>query len=215
MSTEAFLGEVELYGFNFAPRGFVLCYGQNESIQSYTALFSLLGTFHGGDGRATFGIPDLRGRVAVGQGTGPGLEPRYLGYFYGSETQALYIENLPMHSHPAVATSQGSPGAVLAGQAKVNAFNGTGDTNDAENAYWATGGTPSGFDVTPIQKAYSKAKNTTMASDSVTVTVDASNIPAPNVSIGATGSGLSFPINPPSKVMNYAISIDGIYPSRN
>lgn len=214
MSTEAFLGEVELYGFNFAPRGFVLCYGQIESIQSYTALFSLLGINYGGDGRATFGIPDLRGRVAVGQGTGPYLTPRYMGNFYGSETHKLQINDLPPHSHSAEAAGPLSLGD-LEGKVKVNAFNGTGNTNDAENAYWATGGTPSGFDVTPIQKAYSTATNTTMASDSVTVTVDAGSIPAPEVSIGDTGLGWAFQINQPSMVMNYAISIDGIYPSRN
>ncbi|EGR0068516.1 hypothetical protein CGI32_21140 [Vibrio parahaemolyticus] len=213
MSTEAFLGEVELYGFNFAPRGFVLCYGQIETIQSNTALFSLLSSFYGGDGRSTFGIPDLRGRVAVGNGDGPGLTSRPLGARYGRETHVLSLAEMPKHKHPAVATAK--PGAVITGQAQVNAFNGTGDTNDAENAYWATGGTPSGFSVTPIEKAYSTTSNTTMASGSVQLALDASEVPAPEVSIGDAGASQYFFINQPSSVMTYAISTDGIYPSRS
>ncbi|MCF8778057.1 tail fiber protein [Vibrio sp. IRLE0018] len=213
MSTEAFLGEVELYGFNFAPRGFVFCYGQNETVQSNTALFSLLSTFYGGDGRVTFGIPDLRGRVAVGNGNGPGLTPRPLGTRYGNETHVLSLAEMPKHNHLAVATAK--PGAVITGQAKVNAFNGTGDTNDAENAYWATGGIPSGFNVDPIQKAYSTTANTTMASGAVQVGFDASDVPAPDVITGNTGAGQYFFINQPSSVMTYAISTDGIYPPRS
>jgi microcystin-dependent protein len=81
-----FIGEIILVGFNFAPRGYALCNGQLLQIAQNTALFSLLGTMYGGDGRTTFGLPDLRGTVPVGFGTGPGLTPRTQGSRFGAET---------------------------------------------------------------------------------------------------------------------------------
>ena len=72
-SSDPFIGEIMTVGFNFAPRGWAFCEGQLLAISSHTALFSLLGTTYGGDGRTTFGLPDLRGRVPLGVGTGPGL----------------------------------------------------------------------------------------------------------------------------------------------
>jgi microcystin-dependent protein len=76
MSTEPFIGEVKLLGFNFPPIGYMTCQGQIISIASYTALFSLIGTTYGGNGQTTFALPDLQGRMPVGQGQGPGL-PEY------------------------------------------------------------------------------------------------------------------------------------------
>ncbi|MBX2869038.1 MAG: tail fiber protein [Acidiferrobacterales bacterium] len=84
--TEPFVGTISWVGFNFAPRGWALCDGQLLPIASNTALFSLLGTAFGGDGRTTFGLPDMRGRVAVGVGSGPGLSNRAWGSRFGSET---------------------------------------------------------------------------------------------------------------------------------
>ncbi len=98
-SAEPFIGEIELYGFNFPPRGYLTCDGQLLAISSNEALFSLLGTRFGGDGRTTFGIPDLRGRTALHQGQGPGLSLRQMGQWGGTETNASTINNLPTHSH--------------------------------------------------------------------------------------------------------------------
>lgn len=83
---EPFIGEIQMYGFNFAPRGWATCDGQLISIAQNTALFSLLGTQYGGDGRTTFALPDLRGRVPIHQGQGPGLSSRVMGQTGGSET---------------------------------------------------------------------------------------------------------------------------------
>jgi microcystin-dependent protein len=83
---DPYIGEIMQVGFNFAPRGWALCDGQLLSISQYTALFSLLGTTYGGDGRTTFGLPDLRGRVSLHPGTGPGLTPRALGEEAGDES---------------------------------------------------------------------------------------------------------------------------------
>lgn len=96
---DAFLGEVKLFAGNYAPRGWMACEGQLLPIAQYSALFSILGTNYGGDGRTTFALPDLRGRVAMGNGIGPGLSSTVIGEKQGSETTTLTIQNLPMHNH--------------------------------------------------------------------------------------------------------------------
>jgi microcystin-dependent protein len=117
---EPFIGEIRLVPFNFAPRGWALCAGQMLSISQNTALFSLLGTTYGGDGRTTFALPDLRGRVAVGTGQ-PAVGSDYpLGATGGQEAVELMTPQLPAHSHPvnassAAATSKSPAGAYPAG----------------------------------------------------------------------------------------------------
>lgn len=96
---EPFIGEILMVGFNFAPRGWAMCEGQLLSIASNTALFSLLGTTYGGDGRTTFGLPDLRGRFPMHAGSGPGLTSRRLGDKGGSETTTLTTNQMPSHAH--------------------------------------------------------------------------------------------------------------------
>jgi microcystin-dependent protein len=97
--TDAFIGEIELFGFDYAPNGWAFCNGQMLSIADNTALFSLLGTTYGGDGVTIFGLPDLRGRVAINQGNGPGLTPRTIGESSGSENIYLSVSQLPAHTH--------------------------------------------------------------------------------------------------------------------
>lgn len=99
MSTEPFIGEVKLLGFQFAPLGYMTCQGQLLSIAQNTALFSLLGTTYGGDGQTTFGLPDLQGRTPVGQGQGPGLPAYTIGEEAGTTTTTLIATNLPQHVH--------------------------------------------------------------------------------------------------------------------
>ena len=99
--SDPFLGEIEYFAFNFPPKGWVQCAGQLLPVNQNQALFSLLGTTFGGDGKVTFGLPDLRGRVAVGQGTGPGRSTRTVGQTGGEETHALTTAELPAHTHPA------------------------------------------------------------------------------------------------------------------
>lgn len=86
---ECYLGEIAMFGFNFAPRGWAAAQGQLLPIAQNSALFSLLGTTYGGDGRTTFALPDMRGRVAVGTGTGNGLTPKVLGRKGGSESNTF------------------------------------------------------------------------------------------------------------------------------
>ena len=84
--SEAYIGEIKILGFNFAPRSWAFCDGQLLAISQNTALFSLFGTIYGGDGRTTFGLPDLRGRMPIGEGAGPGLTRRSLGEKEGRES---------------------------------------------------------------------------------------------------------------------------------
>ena len=92
---DPFLGEIILFAGNFAPRGWALCEGQLLPINQNQALFSLLGTIYGGDGRTTFALPDLRGRAPIHHGTGAGLQPKSLGQKGGAPTTTLLASNLP------------------------------------------------------------------------------------------------------------------------
>jgi len=105
---DPYIGQIMMVGFNFAPRGWALCNGQLLSIAQNTALFSLLGTYYGGDGRTTFGLPDLRGRMPIHQGQGSGLTNRTIGQPGGEETVSLSSTQMPQHTH--LVAAQSGPG---------------------------------------------------------------------------------------------------------
>lgn len=94
-----FIGQVSMFAGNFAPRGWAFCDGQLLPISQNQALFSILGTTYGGDGRTTFALPDLRGRAPIHEGRGPGLTPRSLGQRLGSESTTLTVSQMPSHAH--------------------------------------------------------------------------------------------------------------------
>jgi microcystin-dependent protein len=96
---DPFIAEIRIFPFNFAPRGWAWCDGQLMSISQNTALFSLLGTTYGGDGKSTFALPNLHGRAPMHPGQGPGLSFHYLGEPGGSETVTLLESEIPAHSH--------------------------------------------------------------------------------------------------------------------
>lgn len=103
--SEAFVGEIRMFGGTFAPAGFALCNGQMMSIAQNEALFALIGTTYGGDGQTTFALPDLRGRLPVGQGQAAGLSAYTIGQKGGTETVTLTAQQMPSHSHGFRATS--------------------------------------------------------------------------------------------------------------
>ncbi len=123
---DPFLGEIRIVGFNFAPRGWAVCNGQLLSISQNTALFSLLGTTYGGDGRTTFALPNFQDTAAMNFGNGPGLTPRVLGERGGGNSVTLLNTELPSHTHG------------------VNASNSPAEGSDPTNALWAATGGPRG-----------------------------------------------------------------------
>lgn len=125
--SEPFVGEIRMFAGNFAPRGWAFCDGQLLAVSQNDALFSLLGTIYGGDGRTTFGLPDLRGRLPIHAGSGPGLSPRRLGAKGGAENVTLTVNQLPSHTHTfsgstAPGTQSNPAGNVLAGRAGDNTY---------------------------------------------------------------------------------------------
>lgn len=145
--SEPYLGEIRMAGFNFAPRGWALCNGQLVSIAQNSALFALLGTTYGGDGQTTFALPDLRGRVPIHWGTGPGLTNRVQGEVSGTETCTLIANQMPAHNHlinaqSAAGTTTSPSGAYLAGQPRGGAmmYASTPDSNLSASALSVAGG---------------------------------------------------------------------------
>ena len=112
--SEAYIGEIRMFGFNFAPRGWATCSGQIMPIAQNQALFSLLGTMYGGNGQTTFALPDLRGRAPLHVGQGPGLANRTQGEVGGTEASMLALNEMPQHTHlmrAGDAPSTGTPAA--------------------------------------------------------------------------------------------------------
>ena len=186
---EAYLGEIRMFAGNFAPRGWALCEGQLLSISSNSALFSILGTMYGGDGRTTFALPDLRGRNAIGAGHGPGLSDRRQGPGAGAEFNVLTVNNMPNHSH-SVAVST-----------KVSSDVGT--TPDPTGAYLAKAETALARDDKKATNVYSTVNNTSLAPNAVGVT------------LGNTGGNQQVNNMAPYTVIRYIICIQGIFPSRS
>lgn len=124
--SEPFLGEIRLFPYNFAPRGWAFCQGQILPISQNTALFALLGTTYGGNGQTTFALPDLRGRLAVSSGQAPGGSFYTLGEVGGTETVTLLQNQMPAHNHLVNVNNQGSntgrPNGSLPGQTSSNVY---------------------------------------------------------------------------------------------
>ena len=145
MSTP-FLGEVRMFAGNFAPKDWALCNGQLLAISQNTALFSLLGTYYGGNGTTNFALPNFQSRVPVGIGQGPGLSNRNLGEFFGQEAVSLAPSQIPIHAHRQLATTNLASSAVGPGGAPAKStstnFYGNGDASltFAAAAVGATGG---------------------------------------------------------------------------
>lgn len=195
MSTESYMGSISGWAPNFAPRGWAFCAGQVMNIAQNSALFSLLGTTYGGNGQTTFNLPDLRGRVPIGQGQSPGTSNYNLGQSGGVENVTLSQNNLPAHTHIATSTVNASLPVSSA-------------TADA---------------ATPDANHVLAAANGAMGRDAVTVNIYAPapgtiNLPLTanaSVTVGNTGNNIPFSVLQPYTAINYIICIEGLYPSRN
>lgn len=183
---EQYIGQIMMFAGNFAPRNWAMCDGQLLPIANYTALFSILGTTYGGDGRTTFGLPNLKGRAALHPGRGPGLTDIRLGQQGGNDNVQLSILELPNHDHS---------GATLKGTLGVNEEDGDSEDPQGRNFGVATSGTPYN----------SNANDKVMAADTVSITGETGN----------TGGGSPFPSRNPYQGMNYIIALEGLYPPRS
>lgn len=124
---DPFVAEIRIFPFNFAPKGWAFCDGQLLPISQNTALFSLLGTFYGGDGKSTFALPNLQGSAPMFWGQGPGLSQHFLGEQAGSETVTLLESEIPAHSHAMLgavppAESNLATGFAMTRSANANAY---------------------------------------------------------------------------------------------
>jgi len=156
--TDPFVAEIRIFCGNFAPRGWAFCNGQLLPISQNTALFSLLGTTYGGDGRSTFALPDLQGRAPLQQGQGPGLSLYDLGEAAGETTVTLLTTELPGHKHVA------------------NAVNALGNSNSPASAVWAEGGI--GRQLDPLYSTAAPNRQMSPAASSVA----GGNVPHNNMS---------------------------------
>lgn len=202
---EDMLGIVKLFAGNFAPRGWAICDGQLLPIAQNTALFSILGTTYGGDGRTTFGLPDLRGRAAIGEGNGPGLSDRRLGSKGGQEDVTLTTSEMPSHNHSISGASVGLSGSVTA---EMNVNNGASDGADPNSAY--LGQNDSGSNYANAKDASSK-----LAPDAITVDASGLSASLTGGTIGNNGGGQSHNNMQPFVTMNWIICMQGTFPSRS
>ena len=145
--SEPFIGQIQLFGFNFPPRGWAFCNGATLAIQQNTALFSLLGTQYGGNGQTTFQLPNLVNRAACEQGQGPGLTDRTIGEIFGSNSVTLSMQEMPAHTHPMQIYSQNDTTKRQPSPANGNALG-----SPVANAFF-TGPADSPFPPTVIQPA--------------------------------------------------------------
>lgn len=132
--SDQFLGEIRIVGFNFAPTGWATCDGQLIPLSQNTALFSLLGTFYGGDGKSTFALPNLQGSVPLGQGQGAGLSEYVIGQQAGSQTVTLVSSEMPAHAHGLMAFTDPADLKVPATRALARSSNGPAYTPAANLA---------------------------------------------------------------------------------
>lgn len=226
---DAFLGTIIGVGFSFPPRGWMTCNGQLLSVSGNSALFALLGTQYGGDGMNTFGLPDLRGRVAVGMnpastaGRIPGVNGTAGGTVSstviasGTVTTTLTVANLPPHNHPATFTAGGG-GTPITVDINVSTTDATSATPLA-NGYLAAGSTdgtstPLLYAATgPVVKLNAGTATVSGGGGSGTVTVNNTGSGTPVVAPVTTTSNVA--TVPPFQTIQYIICIEGIFPSRN
>jgi len=210
------MGNIVLFGGSFAPKEWAFCHGQLAPISQNQALFAILGTTWGGDGRTTYGLPDMRGRVPIGTGQGPGLTDVREGEKWGIETQALQIPQMPAHTHSATfRPSGGSAGTGLTANVTVNAAS-TANADTPSGNYWADAVSDFGGE-TVTTKNFGTSSSVTMASDAVQVSISGSTggITGGTVIIGQEGGASEFSIMQPTLGINYIIAIEGTFPARN
>lgn len=190
---EGYIAEMRYFASNFAPRNWALCAGQLLAISTNTALFSLLGTTYGGDGKTTFALPDCRGRFVVSPGQSSGTSNYILGQKYGTPTVSLTLQNLPAHTHTVVGSAVGGNFTPLASSET--------STSEPNNSRFG-----SGDGINPYVQGGNP--NTSLAPGAISGITN-------TLAIGISGSSQPVPIMSPYLGLNIVICQFGIFPSRN
>ena len=199
---EPMLGQIMAFAGNYTPRDWAVCAGELLTIMDYQALYAVMGTTWGGDGRTTMGVPDLRGRTSVGMGLGPGRTNRTIAQYGGFGRVTLAVDEMPKHNHQANVSVDGDVTATM------NCYTGTSNiqSTPANNVM-----AQQGLSVPNESKVYSRAApNAIMSSASISTQNDLDV----GVAIGITGEGDSHENMPPWLCMNYIMALQGYFPQR-
>lgn len=198
--SDPFISQITMFGCNFALRGWAFCAGQIQAIAQNNALYSLIGTIYGGDGRTTYALPDFRGRTPMHLGQGPGLPFYRIGQRGGVESTTLTLLEMPSHNHSVNIQASTLPTTV----AMPTSADGP-DTNDPDGAYFG--------DLPPGQNIYAGAL-TQPAGRMGDIPVPALDVP---VSGPTSSNGGSQPVytQSPYLAVTIQMSLFGLYPSRN
>jgi microcystin-dependent protein len=192
MPLQPYLSQIAPFGFGFAPKGWAPCAGQLLPINQNQALFALLGTTYGGDGRTTFALPDLRGRVAIGAGQGAGLSGYVIGQTGGSESITLGLTQMAAHTHAIDASA-------LTATEKCRGA--------AGNQRTPVGDVPA-IEAAGVTATYSNAiPDASMNSGAVAM--------GGNVTSGIAGQGVAHENRQPYLAVTYCIALQGVFPSQN
>jgi microcystin-dependent protein len=186
---DSFVGQIVLFGCNFAPNGYAFCQGQVLPIAQNTALFSLLGTTYGGNGQSTFALPDLRGRASLGFGQGPGLTDRTQGEVGGTEAVTLAVQQIPQHAH-----------------ALTNTLTATARCRNAPGNQQTPAGHVPAIEASNVTATYSSALPDANQHGGAVVLTGGVTSPA----------GVSQPHDnrQPYLALNYCIALQGVFPAR-
>lgn len=214
--SEAFMGEIKAYGFSFAPRNFAYCNGATLGISQNTALFALLGTQFGGNGQTTFQLPNLGGRLAIGQGQSPGTSSYVMGEIGGVENITLTQSQMPMHTHLAQTTVTPNSSGLTA-STTIHGLTAPTATVAVPTGNLLSVGSTGG--ASPVSlKPYAAPGNgtdTTFASQMAVTTISGAVTASANTAVQNAGGSLPFSIQQPYLAINYCIATVGIFPSRN
>ena len=203
--SEPFMGTVMIWAPNFAPRGWAFCQGQLLAISTNSALFSLLGVVYGGNGQTTFGLPNLAGRVPIGQGQSPGTSSYTLGQTSGTENVTLTTAQMPMHNHGATLSGVTVSATLQASNTPV-----TTSTNvPTAGAYLTASPAP------PANASASIYSTSPDPSTLVNLGGAQATVTGGTVAVAPNGSSTPFSVLQPYQVLNYVIALEGVFPSRN
>jgi len=199
------------FGGNYAIRDWEMCQGQLLAVSENTALFSILGTYYGGNGQTTFGLPELRGRAPIGYGQSPGTSSYPIGQRLGAEYTVLTIGQMPSHTHTAIVSSSS---VNVTGHVSIKASNAAGTTNNPVGGYMAAPPNVNSGKTSDVIPYTTVAPTGAMAADSA-VFAGSGSLAAGAVTIGNNGNSQPFSLMQPISVINWLICVQGLYPSRN